>query len=194
MREYGGHVEKARSLFKELGGSDESWAVWSKIEPRPADKPEPPRGMAAMAWNALARPLPEMRVPDAAGRTWTLADFKGKTTFVWLWATWCSPCWRELPAMQKLYDAVKERRDVQAISLSMDENPAIVEEFMKERKLAFPVLVSKAYVEQVLPEVILGQTWLIDQTAGIRLQRQGAPYQDQWWVNEALDKLNHPPR
>lgn len=194
MREYGGRVEKTRSLFKELGGSDETWAVWSKIQPLPADKPEMPRYMFAMAWNALARPLPEMRIPDAAGRTWTLADFKGKTTFVWLWATWCSPCWRELPAMQKLYDAVKDRRDVQAISLSMDENPAIVEKFMKERKFSFPVLVSKAYVEQVLPEVILGQTWLIDQTAGIRLQRQGAPYPDQWWVDEALDKLNHPPR
>lgn len=194
MREYGGHLAKARSLFKELGGSDESFAVWSKIEARPADKPEPPRGMPTLAWNALTRPLPEMRVPDASGRTWTLADFKGKTTFVWLWATWCGPCWRELPAMQKLYDAVKDRRDVQAISLSMDKNPAIVEKFMKERKLAFPVLVSKAYVEQVLPEVILGQTWLIDQTASIRLQRQGAPYPDQWWVDEALDKLNHPPQ
>lgn len=135
-----------------------------------------------------------MHVPDAAGRTWTLADFKGKTTFVFLWATWCVPCWQELPGMQKLYEAVKDRADVQAISLSMDENPAIAQQFMKERKWSFPVLVSKSYVEQVLPEVTLGQTWLVDQSASIRLRRQNVPYTEQMWVDEAIDKLKHPPK
>jgi thiol-disulfide isomerase/thioredoxin len=194
VREYAGPVNIARTLFKELGGSDEAWTVWSKTQPWPAGKPELPRGMPMLPWDALHRSLPEMHVPDAAGRTWTLADFKGKTTFVFLWATWCVPCWRELPAMQKLYDAVKDRPDVQAISLSMDENPAIAERFMKERKFNFPVLVSKAYVEQVLPEVILGQTWLVDQAAGIRLRRQNGPFTEQVFVDEGIDKLNHPPK
>jgi thiol-disulfide isomerase/thioredoxin len=130
---------------------------------------------------------------DPAGRIWTLADFKGKTTFVFLWATWCGPCWQELPGMQKLHEAIKGRSDVQAISLSMDENRGIVEQFMKERKFNFPVLVSKAYLEQVLLEVILGQTWLVDQAAAIRPQRQSGPSMEQVWVDEALDKLNHPP-
>jgi thiol-disulfide isomerase/thioredoxin len=192
VREYRGPVDEARTLFRELGGSDETWAVWSKVLPWPAGKPDVPRGWRILAWNTLNRPLPEMHVPDPAGRIWTLADFKGKTTFVFVWATWCGPCWQELPGMQKLYEAVKGRPDVQAISLSMDENPAIVERFMKERKLNFPVLVSKAYVEQVLPEVTLGQTWLVDQVAAIRLQRQNGPYLEQVWVDEALDKLNPP--
>jgi thiol-disulfide isomerase/thioredoxin len=193
VREYAGPVNTARALFNELGGTDEAWAVWSKPQPWPAGKPEPPRGWGVMAWNALNRSLPEMHVPDAKGRTWTLADFKGKTTFVFLWATWCGPCWRKLPWMQKLYEAVKDRPDVQAISLSMDENPAIVKRFMTEREFSFPVLVSKSYVEQVLPEVILGQTWLLDGDASIRLHGNG-PYLEQLWVAEALDKLNHPPR
>ena len=192
VREYAGPVAIARTLFNELGGTDEAWAVWSKQQPWPAGKPDPPRGWPVMAWNALNRNLPEMHVPDATGRTWTLADFKGKSTFVFLWATWCGPCWRELPGMQKLYEAVKDRPDVQAISLSMDENPAIVERFMRERKFSFPVLVSKSYVERVLPEVMMGQTWLVDQEASIRLQRNGT-YLEQLWVDEALDKLNHPP-
>jgi len=194
IREYAGPISTARALFKELGGTDEAWAVWSKVQPWPAGKPDPPRGWPVFAWNAVNRALPEMHVPDAAGRNWTLADFKGKPTFVFLWATWCAPCWRELPGMQKLYDAVKNRDDVQVISLSMDENPAIVTRFMQERKLNFPVLVSKSYVERVLPEVVLGQTWVIDGDAKIRLQRQPTPYLEQLWVDEALDKLNHPPQ
>ena len=192
-REYAGPLKTAHTLFTELGGSEEAWAVWSKPEPWPAGEPQTPRGMGRMRWNAVNRGLPEMHIPDAAGRTWTLSNFKGKTTFVFLWATWCAPCWRELPAMQKLYDAVKDRSDVQAISLSVDENPAIVERFMKERQFSFPVLVSKSYLEQILPEFILGQTWLVNQAAIIRLQRQNAPYADQRWVDEMLDKLNHPP-
>jgi len=194
IREYAGPVALARTLFQELGGSDEAWAVWSKARPWPAGAPDLPRGLFLPAWNALNRTLPEMHVPDAAGRTWTLADFKGKTTFVFLWATWCGPCWRELPMMQKLFEAVKDRPGVQAISLSIDENPAIVEQFMRERKVNFPVLVSKSYVDQVLPEVTLGQTWLIDPAANIRLQRLGGPFLEKLWVDEALDKLSHPPK
>jgi hypothetical protein len=95
--------------------------------------------------------------------------------------------------MQKLYEAVRDRSDVQAVSLSMDENPAMVAGFMKERKLSFPVLVSKSYVERVLPEIILGQMWLVDRSGRIRLQRQNGPYLQQVWVDSALDKLNHPP-
>jgi len=194
VREYAGPVSIARTLFQDLGGTDEAWAMWSKQDPWPAGRPDPPRGMPIFAWDAHNRALPEMQVPDAAGRTWTLADFKGKTTFVFLWATWCVPCWRELPGVQKVYDAVKSRSDVQAISLSVDENPAIVERFMKERKFYFPVLVSKSYLEHVLPELMLGQTWLIDQSASIRLRRPNVPYMEQTWVNEMLDKLNHPPK
>jgi peroxiredoxin len=194
VREYAGPVNIARTLFQELGGTDEAWTVWSEQYPWPAGRPDPPRGMPIFAWDAHNRALPQMQVPDGAGRTWTLADFKGKTTFVFLWATWCVPCWRELPGVQKVYDAVKGRSDVQAVTLSVDENPAIVERFMKERKFNFPVLVSKSYVEQVLPEISLGQTWLIDQSATIRLQRQNVPYMEQMWVDEMLDKLNHPPR
>lgn len=167
--------------------------MWSKVQPWPSGRPELPRGVALQAWNTLDRPLPDMRVPDPGGRIWTLADFKGKTTFVFLWATWCGPCWRKLPAMQNLYEAVKDRRDVQAIRLSMDENPAIVQRFMTEHHYTFPVLVSKAYVEWVQPEVNLSQVWVVDRDARIRLLRQDTPYEDQIWVDEALDKLNHPP-
>jgi thiol-disulfide isomerase/thioredoxin len=192
MREYGGGVKQARALFSELGGSEEAFTLWSKVQPWPADRPEPPRGMPTLAWNALNRALPEMSIIDYTGREWTLKDFKGKRTFVFLWATWCAPCWQELPGMQKLAEAVKGRSDVQAVSLTMDENPAMVEKFMKERHFDFPALVSKAYMQEVLPEVMLGQVWLVDGEGRIRLQRQNAPYMEKLWVDEALDKLNHP--
>jgi hypothetical protein len=83
--------------------------MWSKPRPWPAGKPDVPRGWPIRAWHALNRSLPEMHVPDATGRIWTLADFKGKTTLVFLWYTWCGPCWRELQGMP-LFEAVKGRK------------------------------------------------------------------------------------
>ena len=72
---------------------------------------------------------------------------------------------------------------------------AKVAENLREYHQACPAnLESKSYVEQVLPEVNLGQTWLVDQAASIRLRRQNTPYLEQVWVNEALDKVNHPPQ
>ena len=43
--------------------------MWSKVQPWPAGKPDLPRGMPVLPWDALNRSLPEMHVPDAAGRT-----------------------------------------------------------------------------------------------------------------------------
>ena len=42
--------------------------------------------------------------PD--GKAMTLADFKGKTILVNLWATWCAPCRKEMPALAALQDAL----------------------------------------------------------------------------------------
>jgi hypothetical protein len=95
--------------------------------------------------------------------------------------------------MQKLYDAVKDRPDVQAVGLVLDNNPALVETFMKERQFTFPALVSRVYGEAVMPEATLCQAWLIDDAARLRLRRVNSSYPEQVWVDEALDKLNHPP-
>jgi peroxiredoxin len=192
-REYGGPVAHAQSLFKELGGTDAGWAVWSKVQPYPPNAVELPRGMFFRPWHAVNRPLPEFRIPDASGRTWTNADFKGKTTFVWVWATWCGPCRPELPQVQKLFDAVKDRRDVQLVTLSLDENPATAERFLKNQHFSFTTVVAKELVEQILqPQLILGQTWVIDASGSIRLFRQKESLTPQVWVDEALEKLNHP--
>ena len=49
-------------------------------------------------------------------RTWTLKDFEGKKTMVYLWASSCAPCWQNLPEVQALYDRIKSRRDIQVVT------------------------------------------------------------------------------
>jgi thiol-disulfide isomerase/thioredoxin len=61
------------------------------------------RGEVA-ALTAASTPLeiPNLSFEDAQGATRTLADFRGKTILLNLWATWCVPCRKEMPALNAL--------------------------------------------------------------------------------------------
>jgi len=64
-------------------------------------------------------PVPEAHFKDANGKTLTLADFKGKVLLVNLWATWCAPCRREMPELDKLQGMLGSD-DFSVIILSQD--------------------------------------------------------------------------
>jgi thiol-disulfide isomerase/thioredoxin len=46
--------------------------------------------------------LPDLKFSDAEGREQSLADWRGRTVLVNLWATWCVPCKEEMPALDAL--------------------------------------------------------------------------------------------
>jgi len=61
------------------------------------------RGGAPEAGRAAStRPLPDLRFGDGAGKPRSLADFRGRVILLNLWATWCVPCRKEMPALDRL--------------------------------------------------------------------------------------------
>ena len=58
--------------------------------------------LAAFVHKAPPEALPDVTFLDAAGAPKTLADFKGKTILLNLWATWCAPCREEMPSLDRL--------------------------------------------------------------------------------------------
>jgi thiol-disulfide isomerase/thioredoxin len=58
--------------------------------------------VAAVNIAAAPRRLPELAFTDAGGKPRTLADFRGRTVLFNLWATWCVPCRKEMPALDAL--------------------------------------------------------------------------------------------
>jgi len=48
------------------------------------------------------QPLPDLHFVNEDGRALTLADFESKTVLLNIWATWCVPCRREMPALDRL--------------------------------------------------------------------------------------------
>jgi len=58
--------------------------------------------VAAVGIAASPKRLPALAFADGSGKPLTLADFKGKTVLLNLWATWCVPCRKEMPALDEL--------------------------------------------------------------------------------------------
>jgi thiol-disulfide isomerase/thioredoxin len=80
-------------------------------------------------------PPPAVVFNDPDGKETSLKAFAGKPTLVNLWATWCAPCVKELPTLDRLAQA--EKGELNVITVSQDSGPhASVEAFLKSHKIA----------------------------------------------------------
>jgi thiol-disulfide isomerase/thioredoxin len=170
-------AKAARQLWGSLGGTDEGWQAWlAQRAPSTTNADE-------TNWTKQDKPLPDFTLADLSGRTWRLDDLKGKVTFVNAWSTSCGPCRAELPFVEKLYQQLKEAKDVLVFTLNADENPALIEPFMRQNKYTFPVLPAISYLERIDATVAVPQNWIVDRNGVLRTQVGYAYNGDEWLKN-----------
>ena len=123
---------------------------------------------------SLIRPKPVKDAPDFQARTPDdrpvhLADYKGKVVFLNFWATWCEPCREEMPGMERLHRAYKDRGLV-VLAVSRDSQGAsVVNPFVKKFGLTFPVALDpKMAVRERYGVWAVPSTFIIDR-AGKRV-------------------------
>ncbi len=74
--------------------------------------------MAAFVFRKTPEALPEATFQDATGKERTLADWRGKVVLVNLWATWCLPCRKEMPSLDRLQKELgSDKFEVVAVSV-----------------------------------------------------------------------------
>jgi thiol-disulfide isomerase/thioredoxin len=66
---------------------------------------------------------PEIRFADGDGKPGSLADFRGKVVLLNIWATWCLPCRKEMPTLDRL-QAQFGRPDFEVVAVSIDREGA----------------------------------------------------------------------
>ena len=81
---------------------------------------------------------PPLRVKSLAGETFDLASLKGKTVLLEFWATWCGPCRREMPTVEKIAREFKANGLV-VLGLNVGEQREVVEKFLKTANVSYPV-------------------------------------------------------
>ena len=104
---------------------------------------------------------PAFELPRAGGGPpLSAAELRGKVVLVNFWATWCKPCEDEMPAMERLYRKLRGS-DFELVAISVDEDAAAVDTFVKRLGLSFPILldpskdIASAYQTYRFPESLL---------------------------------------
>jgi thiol-disulfide isomerase/thioredoxin len=75
--------------------------------------------IAALTLAPRPKPLPELGFATAEGTKASLADFKGRTVLLNLWATWCVPCRQEMPALDRL-QGILGGKDFSVVAVNID--------------------------------------------------------------------------
>jgi thiol-disulfide isomerase/thioredoxin len=70
-------------------------------------------------------PAPAISLTDGSGHSVELSELQGKLVLVNLWATWCEPCLREMPSLERLQSRLGERIAVLAVSEDRGGNKTV---------------------------------------------------------------------
>jgi thiol-disulfide isomerase/thioredoxin len=116
-------------------------------------------GLSASAAYETEEPV-DFSLPQLGGGQVSLSDFRGEWVLINYWATWCSPCRKEMPELSALHD---ERDDVTVLGLAFeDTDDSAFEEFLAEFHASYPILRVDVYhppepfgAPKVLPTTII---------------------------------------
>jgi peroxiredoxin len=125
----------------------------------------------------IGEPAPDVVLKDESGSTVKLSDFRGKVVFLNFWATWCLPCVKEMPEMQTMNAAFKDRK-FQMLAVSVDLNWEKVNDFYRQYNLDLPTYLDPGHqVTNTFKVFKFPETFIIDANGFVVKHRVG---EDRW--------------
>jgi thiol-disulfide isomerase/thioredoxin len=97
---------------------------------KPAVAEAVPKPASAEPASVIGKLLSDLEVRDVEFKALKLTDFKGKPTLITFWASWCGPCVKEMPTLQKLLDEYKGK--LQALAIAVQEERSASLKFIKD--------------------------------------------------------------
>jgi len=92
----------------------------------------------------MSRPVlaPSFHLEDPDRNAYQLSDFRGKVLIVNFWASWCTPCLEELPALNRARAALKQE-EVAMLAINLGEDLEAVTAFIDDYPIDFTVLLDR---------------------------------------------------
>lgn len=146
--------------------------VWNALSSPETDRLRNARGATAgprtfaLTPYATPKPVASVSFQDGSGRQLTLVDFKGKVVLLNVWATWCAPCRKEMPTLDRL-QAQLGGKDFEVVALSIDRGgPGVVRKFFSDIGIRALALYVDPSMDAMSKLAIIGvpTTLLIDRT------------------------------
>ncbi len=120
---------------------------------------------------------PDFTLENLDGSSASLADYRGRVVIINFWASWCGPCRAEMPALQALWEAQRERGlTVLAVNSTVQDSTPAATAFLQGLNLSLPVLLDRdgvatnRYLVRALPT-----TFVVDRRGVIHSVLIGGP-------------------
>jgi peroxiredoxin len=92
----------------------------------------------------LNQKAPEFSFQTVDNKNISSADYKGKIILINFFATWCEPCMKEMPYLQKeVWDKLKDNPNFVFLSFGRDHSQEEIDKFIKKKKYTFPIFADK---------------------------------------------------
>jgi len=138
--------------------------------------------------------IPSVDVKTLEGKSVNIQDYvgKGKITVMSFWATWCSPCKRELDAINEIYPDWQEAYDVELLAITIDDarSMAKVPALIETKGWEYTILAdSKRELQKALNFQTVPQTFLLDAEGNIVYTHSGYNPGDEIELEEKIAAL-----
>ena len=109
-----------------------------------------------------SKPKPELVLQDLQGKQVSLRQLQGKPVVINMWATWCTPCRREMPVLQQ---AQKSHPNIQFVLLNQGEKAPVVSAYLQKNQIQMPYIWLDETMQSrsVLPYQGLPSTYFLNQ-------------------------------
>ncbi len=137
--------------------------------------------------------LPSVNIKSLDGKTVNIQDFvgKGKVTVISFWATWCSPCKRELDAIADIYPDWQDEYGVELLAITIDDARGVakVPAMVAAKGWDYTVLSdSKQELQRALNFQTVPQTFLLNGEGEIVYTHSGYSPGDEFELEEEIKK------